>query len=99
MLSCSFMLIIRCLLVETIKWFNQQKKHVKGKIQHERYEFSRCHRWCEEHKESGYKINKWTYFISNLLWNKNLRKFNSGDTNVARTPIDTSHHVSKHRGE
>jgi hypothetical protein len=30
---------------------------------------------------------------------KILEKFNKGDTSVARTPIDTTHHLSKNRGE
>ena len=28
-----------------------------------------------------------------------LEKFNQGDTSIARTPIDTSQHLSKNRGD
>ncbi|CAH1444067.1 unnamed protein product [Lactuca virosa] len=43
--------------------------------------------------ENGLTLNQ-THYVDKIL-----EKFNSGDTTVASTPIDTSHRLSKNRGE
>ena len=43
--------------------------------------------------ENGLTLSQ-THYVDKIL-----EKFNSGDSSIARTPIDTSHHLSKNRGE
>jgi hypothetical protein len=43
--------------------------------------------------ENGLTLSQ-THYVDKIL-----EKFNSDDSSIARTPIDTSHHLSKNRGE
>ncbi|KAI3747904.1 hypothetical protein L6452_10634 [Arctium lappa] len=43
--------------------------------------------------QNGMVLNQ-THYVDKIL-----EKFNEGDTSIARTPIDTSQHLSKNRGE